>query len=127
MTDPMSEFEPCLQLYLRRNWLVLPCDWRPGSRKPLFTGGFRLASRDPAVVRSWWQREPRALVAIATGKRTQGSGMAIVDVDPEHDGFATLAQLIGPELPRAPAGPHALGRPASLFPVPARRVVLDGR
>jgi Bifunctional DNA primase/polymerase, N-terminal len=94
--DNESRLEPLLQLYLRRHWMVFPCAWY-GAREPLVKGGFHAASRDPGVVFDWWQREPRALVAMPTGRRPQGNGFAVVDVDRKNgkDGFKTLAELLG--------------------------------
>jgi hypothetical protein len=99
---PIDRLEPTLRDYLRRHFLVLPCAWQPDDRHPLITGGFYNASNDVVLVVSWWARWPPALVAVRTGKRPQGSGLAIVDVDPRHDGFSTLARLVGPEIPKVP-------------------------
>jgi putative DNA primase/helicase len=59
--------------------------------------GFKDATSDPAVVREWWQRYPRANIGVATGGR---SGVGVLDVDtpnPEKgktdDGYETLAYL----------------------------------
>jgi hypothetical protein len=47
------------------------------------------ATIDPAAIRFWWRREPRANVAVATGP---GSGVFVVDVD-GPEGEASLASL----------------------------------
>ena len=90
--------------YARAGWPVFPvagivngrcgcyaaarCD-HPG-KHPLNRGGLRTASTDPAVIRQWWDRWPWANVAIQTGTQ---SGLAVVDLDPLHGGYRTLAQL----------------------------------
>jgi hypothetical protein len=68
----------------------------------LIDGGFRAASANPRLVASWWERWPLALCAVATGVKPMGSGIVVVDIDPRHDGLATLARLIGPDPPVAP-------------------------
>jgi hypothetical protein len=100
----MSELDPQLQDYLDRGWLIFPCSWTPGHKAPLIKGGggFYGATNDARLVASWWARWPLALWAIRTGKRPQGSGIAIVDIDPRHDGFNTLARLVGPTIPIVP-------------------------
>jgi hypothetical protein len=100
----MTELDPQLQDYLDRGWLVFPCSWRPDDRTPLIEGGFYGASNDRRLVASWWQRWPRALAVLRTGKCPQGSGIVIIDVDIKHgvSGFALLARLIGPEIPQVP-------------------------
>jgi hypothetical protein len=102
--DNKRRLEPQLQLYLSRHWMVFPCAWY-GAKAPLVKGGFHAASRDPGVVADWWEREPRALVAMPTGRRPQGNGFAVVDLDRKNgkDGFRTLAELLGTtKLPLVP-------------------------
>jgi predicted P-loop ATPase len=60
--------------YASRGWPVFPCE----GKRPLTSHGFHDASIDPAVVREWWARWPRANVAIATG---DVSGLYVLDVD----------------------------------------------
>ena len=91
-----------LQSYLDRGWLIFPCSWRPGDRRPLVAGGFYAGSNDARLVAAWYEAWPLAMWAIRTGKQPQGSGVAIVDVDRQHGGFETLARLLGPEIPAAP-------------------------
>jgi hypothetical protein len=97
--SPVDQLEPQLADYIRRGILVFPCR---GKHQPLVRGGFYAASRDPKLVLSWWQRWPDAWVVVRTGAKPSGSGVAILDVDPEHGGFDTLAQLVGPEIPKVP-------------------------
>ena len=98
----MTGLDAQLADYLSRGWRLLPCSWELGARWPLIDGGFRAASANPRLVASWWERWPLALCAVATGIKPMGSGVVVVDVDPRHDGPATLARLIGPDLPLAP-------------------------
>jgi hypothetical protein len=102
LRPPDEGLDPQLKDYLRRGWLIFPCSWRPGDKRPLITGGFYGATRNPDLVASWWRRWPLALCAIRTGKWPDGSGVVITDIDRKYDGFNTLARLIGPELPPTP-------------------------
>ena len=48
------------------------------------------ATHDPSVIAAWWQRWPTANVAVRTGA---ASGLVVLDVDPDHGGLASLAEL----------------------------------
>jgi hypothetical protein len=63
---------------------------RPGTKVPATARGFKDASRNPAVIREWWQRNPDYGVGVATGH-----GLAVLDVDVNGgvDGGVTLAEL----------------------------------
>jgi hypothetical protein len=52
-------------------------------------GGYKCASRDPALIEFWWAREPAANIGVATGSV---SGVWILDVDGD-EGRETLATL----------------------------------
>lgn len=69
------------------------CDQDCGSpaKHPLTRRGVLDASKDPEVVAGWWQRWPWANLGMPTGKP---SGIVVLDVDPRHDGYATMAKLI---------------------------------
>jgi hypothetical protein len=76
--------------YASHGWPVFPC--RPGSKEPATRHGFRDATTSPDRIRSWWQRQPAANLAIATGR----PGPDVLDVDQHGDagnGFAALRQL----------------------------------
>jgi hypothetical protein len=75
---------------------TFPC--KPGGKEPLTAHGFKDATTDPDRIRAWWSRWPDANIAMPTGKR---SGFVVVDVDPEHGGYDSLAELHegGHELP----------------------------
>jgi len=48
------------------------------------------ASTDPRQLRNWWRWQPRANVAVATGR---ASGLVVVDIDPQHEGDLTRTAL----------------------------------
>ena len=52
--------------------------------------GCRSATLDPLTIASWWQQYPSANVAIATGGSAR---LLVIDVDPDHGGEASFAQL----------------------------------
>ena len=82
--------------YAKKSIPVFPC--KPGRKEPLTPNGHKDASTDPERIRAWWSRWPDANIAMPTGKR---SGWVVVDVDPEHCGYDSLAELHeeGHELP----------------------------
>lgn len=69
---------------------VFPCD--AGSKRPLTEHGFTDASRDPAMIASWWKHWPAAMIGMPTG---QPSGVWVLDVD-DPTSFAASA----PDLPQ---------------------------
>jgi Bifunctional DNA primase/polymerase, N-terminal len=76
--------------YARQGWPVFPC--RPASKEPATTHGFYDASTDPVRITAWWERQPAANLAIATGR----PGPDVLDVDqhgPAGNGFAALNRL----------------------------------
>jgi len=70
-----------------RGWYVFPC--APEGKRPTTPTGLHAASTDPAVIRDWWTRWPKANVAVNCGR----SGLVVIDVDPRHGGLETLAAL----------------------------------
>jgi hypothetical protein len=78
--------------YAERGWFVFPCGWQGERRKhPLTLHGCLDASRDSSIIEAWWQRWPRANVAVATGAV---SGDDALDIDPRHGGDVSLAVLV---------------------------------
>jgi hypothetical protein len=57
---------------------------------PRIPGGLKAASSDPEQVSEWWTRWPEANVGLVTG---QASGLLVLDVDLQHGGQGTLAEL----------------------------------
>jgi Bifunctional DNA primase/polymerase, N-terminal len=71
-----------------------PCPYPPGKcqcKAPVTPNGFKDATTDPAPIRAWWDRWPRANVAIATGE--PGPDVLDVDVKPTGSGFGALNRL----------------------------------
>jgi hypothetical protein len=99
MSSDRVMLDPLLRRYLDLDWLLFPWNCR---RTPLVPGGFYGASNDARLVASWQRRWPRAWWAVRSGRKPQGSGIVVVDVDPRHGGLETLTQLICPELPPVP-------------------------
>ena len=70
---------------------VHPC--RPEDKRPLTRWG-TAATTEPAIIESWWQRWPDALVAVCTGdallpgarRPAPDSFLVVVDVDPRSGG-----------------------------------------
>ena len=54
-------------------------------KQPLVAGGFKAATTDADTVAGWWQRFPRALVAVPTGA---ASGLWALDIDPDGQEWA---------------------------------------
>lgn len=78
--------------YAAKDWPVFPLG--PRSKVPLISKadggrGFHDATVDESQIREWWTRWPHANVGIATGHAFDA-----FDVDPEHGGEETLAQLV---------------------------------
>jgi hypothetical protein len=76
--------------YARRGWPVFPC--QPGAKEPATRHGFHDATTDQDQVRRWWQRQPMANLAIATGL----PGPDVLDIDdrgPAGNGFASYRDL----------------------------------
>jgi hypothetical protein len=57
---------------------------------PRVAGGLNAATTDSGQVEAWWSRWPNANVGVRTGA---ASGLVVLDIDPEHDGEASLHRL----------------------------------
>jgi hypothetical protein len=92
-------------VYARRGWPVFPChsparspigcscgcpDCGSPAKHPRVAGGLNAATTDPGQVEAWWSRWPNANVGVRTGA---ASGLVVLDIDPEHDGEASLHRL----------------------------------
>jgi putative DNA primase/helicase len=71
--------------YAARGWHVFPLN----GKLPITTSGFKDATTDPALIRAWWLSHPRANIGISTGP----SGFWVLDIDPRHNGDASLEAL----------------------------------
>ena len=91
--------------YAARGWRVFPLhsptrsggctcgklDCTQTGKHPRTQHGLKDASSSEAVLRIWWgQQWRRANLAIATGQRSR---LVVLDVDPRHDGVASLARI----------------------------------
>jgi hypothetical protein len=54
---------------------VFPCD---ADKRPLVSGGFKSASKDPQQIATWWRQWPAALIGVPTGA---SSGFFVIDLD----------------------------------------------
>jgi putative DNA primase/helicase len=63
---------------------------RNAGKHPRTANGLLDATADPDQVPHWWSRWPDANVAVATGA---ASGVWALDVDPAHDGLASIERL----------------------------------
>lgn len=63
---------------------------RQGGKHPLHKGWQENATTDPDTITGWWRFRPNANIGIATG---EASGIFVLDVDPDNDGFETLEKL----------------------------------
>ena len=66
-------------------------------KKPTCREGFNAASADPAAIEALWRLYPGPLIGMATGEK---SGLAVLDIDPKHDGEAWFADFYGYDWPR---------------------------
>jgi hypothetical protein len=95
-------------VYAGRGWPVFPthnpvaaregsgcscayADCSSVGKHPRIKEGLKAASTDEAQIREWWNRWPKAGVAIRTGAE---SGLVVVDIDPDHGGERSLADLV---------------------------------
>jgi hypothetical protein len=88
--------------YLGHGWSVIPVE--PRGKKPLLAWTeFQNRRPRPEEVLAWFDRHPRANLAIVTGAL---SGVVVVDIDPGHGGDAALELLVREHGP-LPATPTA--------------------
>lgn len=91
--------------YASAGWPVFPCS--PNTKRPLLQGnGFKDAKTDRQWIGGVWSRNPRAMIAVPTGKPI---GHFVLDLDPaSNDQYRTAAELLaaverelGVELPKS--------------------------
>lgn len=105
-TPPSPGGNPVLEAALTLagfGWCVFPVHSIEGGRcscgqectkpakHPRTRNGFKDATTDERRIRRWWTRLPSANLGVATGAV---SGLAVLDVDPDHGGDASLEALI---------------------------------
>ncbi|MFN3652582.1 MAG: phage/plasmid primase, P4 family [Armatimonadota bacterium] len=83
--------------YAQRGWLVFPLHTPEGDgcscenpecdrigKHPRTKHGLKDATTDPRILKRWWELQwPDANIGIVTGS---GSGLVVIDVDPDHGG-----------------------------------------
>jgi putative DNA primase/helicase len=72
--------------YAKRGWPVFPC--HPATKRPLTpkgedgSGGLKHAATDETAIRAWWQRFPKAMIGVPTGRPI---GAFVLDLDVGQD------------------------------------------
>jgi hypothetical protein len=95
----MNEAADAAIRYLQRGWSVIPVE--PRGKRPLVRWqDFQARHPLAAEVRDWFRRWPDANVGVVTGAI---SGLVVVDIDVQHDGFESLTtlEMRGGALPRS--------------------------
>jgi hypothetical protein len=107
MKDDLTAASPveAATAYARRGWSVVPmhsledtgectCGRKgcpsPGKHPRLRWEEAMTQPADDGMVQSWWERWPHSNVGVVTGRV---SGVAVIDVDPRHNGDETLFEL----------------------------------
>lgn len=89
--------------YAARGWQVVPLHWPEGekcscgkadcpspAKHPLTEHGLNDSSANAQVIKAWWQRWPKANVAIITGAE---SGLIVLDIDRKNGGLESKKLL----------------------------------
>jgi len=84
--------------YADKGWDSFPCKQK--DKTPLVRWA-DVATKEKNMLVGWWDSTPLANIGIACGKR---SGIVVLDIDRDHDGFFSLADLIleHGQLPQTP-------------------------
>jgi hypothetical protein len=75
-------------IYAQWGWRVVPI--KPGTKRPALDDWVKRATTDAGLISDWWQAHPDHGVGIVTGEQ---SGIWVLDVDPDHGGDDSLADL----------------------------------
>jgi hypothetical protein len=87
--------------YAAQGWHIFPL--KPGEKRPIYDGGFKLATTDPDQIRAWWAANPQANIGYLPGK----SGVVVADVDPKNGPDPqTVAALPDTLMVKSPRGVH---------------------
>ena len=78
--------------YAQLGFAVFPL--QPRGKVPFLDGGFKIASKDPDQIATWWTRWPDANIGIATGAASGGLVVIDADVNPDagYDGTDSLRE-----------------------------------
>lgn len=74
--------------YAQKGWLSFPC--KPQDKTPLVKW-VDMATTETNMLVGWWDTNPAANIGIACGAK---SGIVVLDVDKDHDGYESLATLL---------------------------------
>lgn len=76
--------------YAKMGWYVFPI--KEKSKIPLTSNGFKDATTDPAIIRSWWEKWPNANIGVDCGR----SNLAVIDLDkkPDYNGKSAWERLV---------------------------------
>lgn len=90
--------------YAKQGWRVFPC--MPREKVPAAAKWPEVATTDEKMIYGWWDHNEAFNVGIACGEK---SGLTVLDVDADHDGYESLRDLIMeygnlPETPVAKTG-----------------------
>lgn len=67
--------------YISQGFSIFPLQVK--GKKPLTAHGVKDATKDPAIVKGWWQTWPQANIGIATGQVS--GGLCVIDMDIDED------------------------------------------
>lgn len=84
----MSNLRDAALDYANHGWKVFPC--KPRGKEPIVLGGYKAASADPELIKSWWEAWPDANIGLAMAD----NGLFAIDVDPRNGGYLTLPKLL---------------------------------
>ncbi len=84
--------------YARGGLPVFPC--HPETKRPLSSNGFKDATTDENIIRSWWASHPNAMIGLPTGPR---SGVWVLDID-DPEAFEAACPVAIPQTRRCDTG-----------------------
>lgn len=62
-------------------------------KHPMTIEGFKQATTDITTVNQWWADHSYANIGIRTGRRPEGAGIVVLNVDAKHGGMESLRRL----------------------------------